>query len=259
MNENNKTVALSASGGATLTCLLLALGFRPAMHSGEYQLYLNVLHLNNRPCFAVNQKLDVWYDHGLKKGGDLMDFGRAYWNGLETGELSNKIIELCSGQMDTNIQQQKKSKRKRKAQKLPFYQIQETMPLGNNMEISNFLRSQCLWEMALGQMREVYYYVLDEKRLRKDFFAAGWPNENGGYEVRGRNFSGCLGAKGMTFLYNGNQELLIFGEYTDYLEWKYANRQSSTSVLVLNHPEFLSAALKRSEKFKMVTVLVTST
>jgi len=55
-----------------------------------------------------------------------------------------------------------------------------------------------LWELADLNIREVYYYVTDQKGKRKDFCAAGWMNENGGWEVCAQNYTGCIGTKGMS-------------------------------------------------------------
>lgn len=237
-----------------LSVLLSKLGHQPAKSTGEEQLYLNVLrNSETRPGLAVNTQLGIWFDRFTKKSGDIIDFGMAYWSGFSSDEVIEKISQLCAGPQEAAVTD-RPTGRKRRAVKIPYYHISETRPLGNNPEITAYLQSQGIWEISLGQLKEVYYYVVDEKHRRKDFFAAGWQNENGGWEVIGRNFAGSLGRKGMTFIPGDTNSLVLFEEYISYLSWKYANRTAGHSILVMNSPEFLPAAKSRAAKFRDVAV-----
>ncbi|RZJ92256.1 MAG: hypothetical protein EOO20_02460 [Chryseobacterium sp.] len=248
----------NASGGeqATVHGLLSRLGYHPAKSSGEELIYKNVLHKFEKvPTLVVNSRLGLWFDRLTKRSGDLLDFGMAFWTGLSPLEVSEKINQLCGHSRDSHPNGDSQRTRKRKAIKIPHYHIEEIKALGGNTEISSFLKNKGIWEIAIGQLKEVYYYVIDEKKRRKDFFAAGWENENGGWEVRGRNYSSCLGPKGMSFIPGQDNKLVLFGNYTEYLNWRYEFKSSDASVLVLNDHVFLAAACKRLTKFKDVTVM----
>lgn len=246
----------SVGDQATLFGLLSRLGYHPAKSSGEELLYKNVLHKFEKvPTLVVNSELGLWFDRLTKRSGDILDFGLALWTGLSPLEVSEKINQLCEPSKDSSSSVDSRRTRKRKAIKIPHYHIEEIKPLGGNTEILGFLKNKGIWEIAIGHLKEVYYYVIDEKKRRKDFFAAGWENENGGWEVRGRNYSSCLGPKGMSFIPGQENKLVVFGNYTEYLNWRYEFKTSDASVLVLNDPEFLAAACKRLSKFKDVTVM----
>jgi hypothetical protein len=235
--------------------LLLRLGYQPAKSSCDEQLYLNVLRsTETSPTFAINTQLGMWFDRFTKKSGDIIDFGMAYWPGLNSDQVMEKISLLCASPQETLVNDDRAGRRKRRAVKIPYYHIAETRPIGCNPEITTYLQSQGIWEISIGQLKEVYYYVVDEKHRRKDFFAAGWQNENGGWEVMGRNFAGRLGRKGMTFIPGDINSLILFEDYISYLSWKYANRMADHSILVLNAPEFLPAAKSRAVKFRDVAV-----
>ena len=240
---------------ATLYGLLSRLGYHPAKSSGEELLYKNVLHKFEKvPTLVVNSRLGLWFDRLTKKSGDILDFGLALWAGLSPLEVSEKIDQLCGPFKDSRLRVDSRRTRKRKAIKIPHYHIEEIKPLGGNTEILEYLKNKGIWEIAIGHLKEVYYYVIDEKKRRKDFFAAGWENENGGWEVRGRNYSSCLGNKGMSFLPGHKNKLVVFGNYTEYLNWRYEFKTSDASVLVLNDPDFLTAACKRLSKFRDVKI-----
>ncbi len=239
----------------SLSMLLSRLGYQPAKSSGEEKLYLNVLRdTETSPTFAINTQLGMWFDRFTKKSGDIIDFGTAYWPDLSSDQVMEKISLLCASPQESPVSDERAGRRKRRAVKIPYYHIAETRPIGCNPEITAYLQSQGIWEIALGQLKEVYYYVVDEKRRRKDFFAVGWQNENGGWEVMGRNFAGCLGRKGMTFIAGDTDSLILFEDYISYLSWKYANRMAVHSILVMNAIEFLPAAKSRAAKFRDVAV-----
>ena len=182
----------------SLVDLLARLGFQPLRTAGKELLYLSMIRNNDtKPSFTVNEQLGVWYDHGLGKGGNIIDFGLAYWK-MPFQEVLEKIMQVIGQQIPVKVPQERL--RKRSAVKIPHYEIQEIKELGNNPAITEYLQRRCVWEAAQGRLSEVYYYVEDQKRLRKYFFAAGWQNELGSWEVRNLYFKGCLGHKALTLI-----------------------------------------------------------
>ncbi|WP_333577621.1 hypothetical protein [Sphingobacterium sp.] len=239
-----------------LVTLLKALGHEPISINGDEFHYASVFgnRTNNKIVLTVNQQFKSWFDSSLGKGGNLMDFARTYWPDLSNEQIEEKLREIKarSAKKDRPL-------RKRKATKIPDYRVARTRPLGYNNEVTDFLMESGLWELADLNIREVYYYVTDQKGKRKDFCAAGWLNENGGWEVRAQNYTGCIGTKGMTFNPGSYSVLAIFPEYVDYLKRRNDKHLQYASVLILNHPEFLSAALKRASHFEKVLFYVDDT
>ena len=56
------------------------LGHHPQKIRGNDYWYLSPLRDEKTASFKVNRKLNLWYDHGLGKGGSLIDFGVLYFN-----------------------------------------------------------------------------------------------------------------------------------------------------------------------------------
>ena len=201
--------------------------------------------------------MNTWFDSSLGilgKGGNLMDFARTYWPDLSTEQIEEKLRGI-----QRQIAKKDRPLRKRKATKIPHYQIERTGPLGYNKEITDFLMESGLWELADLNIREVHYYVTDQKGNRKDFCAAGWQNENGGWEVRAQNYIGCIGPRGMTFISASETALAIFPEYVDYLKRRSDKYLHYASVLILNHRDFISASLKRAHHFQRVLLYTDET
>jgi len=243
----------------TIATLLKALGHEPVSTSGDEFQYASVLgnRTNNKIVLTVNNRLNTWFDSSLGllgKGGNLMDFARTYWPDLSPDQIEERLRNI-------QIQIAKKDRplRKRKATRIPHYRIDRTGPLGYNKEITDFLMESRLWELADLNIQEVHYYTTDQKGSRKDFCAAGWQNENGGWEVRAQNYTGCIGPRGMTFIPASETALAIFPEYVDYLKRRSDKYLHYASVLILNHSDFISASLKRAHHFQRVLLYTDET
>lgn len=57
-----------------------SLSHHPQKISGSDYWYLSRLRIEKTPSFKVNRKLNVWYDHGIGKGGNIIDFSILYFN-----------------------------------------------------------------------------------------------------------------------------------------------------------------------------------
>lgn len=246
----------SSNEPLTLISLLKALGHEPISINADEFGYASVFgkRTNNKIVLRVNQQFESWFDSSLGRGGNLMDFSRTYWPHLSHERIEEKLRDI-----QTQYVKKDRPLRKRKATKIPDYRVARTRPLGYNNEVTDFLMESGLWDLADLNIREVYYYVTDQKGKRKDFCAAGWMNENGGWEVRAQNYTGCIGTKGMTFISVSGSVLTIFPEYVDYLKRRNDKHLHYASVLVLNHPDFLSAALKRASHFEKVLLYIDET
>ena len=250
--EPNTINASELKDRVSLIDLLSRLGFEPLRKSGKEQIYLSMLRdSDTKPSFCVNETLNVWYDHGTGKGGNLIDFGIVYWQ-LNFKETLFKIAELM-GQTISGFTCDRPVKR-RHALKLPHYKVEEIKPLGNNPEITEFLNSRGVWEAAQGRLQEIYYFVEDEKKLKKYFFAAGWQNELSSWEVRNKYFKGCLGHKAITFIPGNEDKLSVFEGFINYLSWLTENPFADDSILVLNTITLVFAAVKRASGFQQVSV-----
>jgi hypothetical protein len=58
---------------------LAALGHYPKKARNNYYWFLSPLREEKTPSFKVNRNINAWYDHGIGKGGDLVDFGILYF------------------------------------------------------------------------------------------------------------------------------------------------------------------------------------
>ncbi len=55
-------------------------GHQPTKIRNNDYWYLSPFREENTPSFKVNRKLNIWYDHGIGKGGNFVDFGIQFYN-----------------------------------------------------------------------------------------------------------------------------------------------------------------------------------
>lgn len=234
--------------------LLARLGYQPAKPGGRELLYRSMLRDGDRtPSFSVNDALGVWYDHGTGKGGNVIDFGLAYWPDLTFKDVVQKIWEVAQQPVPTVAVSLQPAGRRRRAQKLPHYQVEEVKSLCNNPQIRHYLENRGVLHLAKGRLQEVYYVVEDEKHQRKHFFAAGHQNELGGWEVRNKYFKGCLGKKALTIIIECDaRRVVLFEGYFDYLGWLHEHPEDKPSIIVLNSLSLLEAAMKVAMRYPQI-------
>jgi DNA primase len=254
MTTSNTINAREIKDTVSLVDLLSRLGYQPAKTIGSEKYYHSMLQDNDsKPSFSVNEQLGIWYDHSLGKGGNIIDFGLAYWH-LPFQETLEKIAQVCDSDLPLINYDRPENSRKRSAVKIPHYEVEDIKALGNNPVITDYLHYRGVWQAAQNRLREVYYYVEDQKKQRKYFFAAGWQNELGSWEVRNKYFKGCLGHKAISFIPGDEQRLSVFEGYINYLSWQTENPLATDSILVLNSIALLNTAAKKAQQYSDVAI-----
>ncbi|WP_158829050.1 toprim domain-containing protein [Mucilaginibacter lacusdianchii] len=235
---------------ASLVGLLDRLGYQPVPKHGREAMYVSMLRDNDRsPSLSVNEVLGVWYDHGSGKGGNIIDFGLAYWPQLTFGEVVAKLQETLSGERSIP-----REKRPRLAVKIPTYKVNEIKPLGTHPAITDYLTRRGIYPAARHYLQEVYYQIDDGKGGRRKYFAAGWQNELQSWEVRNRFFKGCMGLKGISFLPGDSRRLSVFEGFMDFLSWKTEQPGDDHSVIVLNSTTLLQEAIRKAISFPSIDI-----
>jgi len=229
--------------------LLSRLGYEPVPKRGRERMYVSMLRNNDtQPSLSVNDELGVWFDHGTGKGGNIIDFGLAYWKNLAFDDVLKKIQQVCSLEPATP-----RVLRPRKSVKV-YHVVEKVKPLGGHPAITDYLKSRGVFEVARFYLSEVYYYIEDDNDVRKHYFAAGWLNENKSWEVRNRYFKGCMGHKGITFIPGHPKEAAVFEGFLDFLSWRCEHPDAGHSVIVLNTLTMLQQGVNKAKAFSSIDI-----
>jgi len=240
----------------TIRDFLNKIGCRPTRTSGAESYYLSIFREEQTPSLTVNEHTGFWYDHGGSnasniKGGSIIEMAMAYWHPVGLSEVLRKLTELFESELKTYTPVARLGGKV--MVKNRNYEIDQFLPLGNTFGISSYLQSRCIWGVADGEVSELHYHVEANGR-RKNFFAVGWQNEIGGWEVRNKYFKGCLGKKAMSFINKDSDALLVFEGYFDYLSYKYEHEEIDKNVLILNSLSFLDKAIERAAGYSSISL-----
>ncbi len=194
---------------------LNSLGYHPQRINGNDYWYLSPLHEEHTPSFKVNRQFNCWYDHSLGQGGNLVDFCILYHH-CSVKELLQKMTDSLSFHQPkepfyphrTMIKQLYRDKMKAEnhlnlsieSEQKSSIKIKEEKTITSSFLLS-YVRSRNIpVELAQKHLKEVHYELYD-----KPYYALGFKNDSGGYELRSKYFKGSSSPKDVTTILCGQQ------------------------------------------------------
>jgi hypothetical protein len=248
------TISCSEAKKTDIVQFLSGLGFEPKKIRGNDYWYCSPFRAEKEPSFKVNRKFNVWFDHGIQKGGNLLDFGIAYFN-CSIAEFLRKI----SQQDGLSFHQQKPLNRSisypeagEKA-KIHIMDIRKTIV---STPLQKYLSSRKIpLEIANRFCQEIDFQLYDRK-----YTAIGFQNRAGGYELRSAHFKGSSSPKEVTLLKGEHAKtILVFEGFFDFLSHQaiYCPKQALLSkkqsdFLVLNSIGFIERIKPLLENYTSV-------
>jgi len=223
----------------------------PEYIRGNDHWYLSPLRQENTASFKVNSELNLFYDHGSGIGGDIIDLGCQLFK-CDVKELLSK---LEAGSF--LFQQQPALKRPlhildsvtQEADVSPI-KITHVQSLGKNPAITDYIKSRGITpEIARQYCQEVYYRIGD-----KSYFAAGFKNRSGGYELRSQYFKGSLSPKDITHIENGNRSVCVLEGFIDFLSLLTLRKESPlrSDFMILNSVSFVDRSMDTLKNYRNV-------
>lgn len=241
-----------------ITALLESLNFSPAAKSGGELYYISPLRPSEKtPSFCVNERKNCWFDHGMgpdHKGGDIIDLvqqllGLDFNNAVQAlTQISNNpaLIGLAEAPKPV-IPKEREYKSTLEMAGPPQNQL--NLILWNYLEKDRGINIQLVQRspVLMGYLKQIDYQV---KGRPKTYYAVGWKNSAGGYELRSRGFQSFIGkSKEITFIKGHVPGCAVFEGFLDYLSaLTYFHAQSGATslgydVLVLNSTRLVKKAL----------------
>lgn len=224
-------------------------GIQPKQIKGADYWYISPYREERTPSFKVNNDLNVWYDYGTGQGGNIIDLIMRMYN-------LNSVTEVLNYFNKSNNQQQIIPQKQ--PDSFSFDQQRESastgitilkvLPLTNRALLEYLIDRRINLDIAKKNCKEIYYSVGDKR-----YFAVGFHNESGGYELRNKYFKGCS-SKDITIYQPKlpNQEerknteaCLVFEGFMDYLSYLTLKKTDKPIVdtVILNSVSNLSKAI----------------
>lgn len=221
---------------------LSGLGFKPAKIRGNDYWYLSPLREEKTPSFKVDQKINCWYDHGLGKGGNIIDFGILYFNCSSTD-----FLQKLNGSFFLHQPVKTNSSKEIVAPKLTV--------LGDfilsSAHLTNYLaRRKIPFEIADKYCREVRYQIND-----KVYYGIGFKTDSCTFEIRNPFLKSASSPKSITSFKNGCDEVAAFEGFFDFLSYKVLEEKCSypkNDYIVLNSLSFFEKSRTVLESYNQV-------
>jgi DNA primase len=211
---------------------LTNLGQVPVRINRNDYWYLSPFRKEKEASFKIDRQQNCWYDFGEGVGGNPVDFLLKLYN-CSIKELYHK---LNSGQTDKFSISVPIIKRDSILNSNSKIKIKQALSI-THPALINYLESRCIpLDIARQFCQEIHYIVHN-----KNYFAIGFKNDLGGYELRNQHFKGSSSPKSVTFIDNKSGKLLVFEGFFSFLSWLTIQKNSNTQLtnyLVLNSLSF---------------------
>ncbi len=198
-------------------------GVHPKQENSRYGFYLSPLREECDASFKVDYSQNVWYDFGVGRGGSIIDLVME----VEKCNFQQAVERLQSSNIAPS--------------KLVTSQTLHILPSGLQVSgdyplrhpaLINYLDSRAInTAIAKKFCCEVHYSVGE-----RNYFAIGFRNNYGGWELRSERFKGCSTPKHITTIDNGSDKALVFEGFMAFLSYLTIKRNDSPTcnIAVLN-------------------------
>ena len=225
-----------------LADFLARLGHEPVRRSGNELWYSAPYRSERTPSFRVNVAKQLWYDFGLGKGGDIFTLAGEFAQSVDFMEQARFIAKAANMVVDRSA--------------FPTCQPKPAEPAFEGVEAVPLLRSPLTDYLA---ERGIPYAVASHHCFRlnygvrgKRYFAVGFPNMAGGYEVRSRHFKGCIPPKDVSLVKLENTAAdvcSVFEGFMDFLSAATLGIVGNGDSLVLNSVSNVEKAMKHLDAY----------
>lgn len=224
--------------------ILQNLGCKPLKLNENESWYLSPFRIEKTASFHLNRKINRWFDHGEQKGGNVIDFVIAKFGFNVTEALSylEKFDSFFSFQkqiFETPVKEQNNENH-----------IEKIIPI-QHLALIQYLKSRGIAKFQTeSNLKEVHYTIKDKK-----YFAIGFENRSGGFEIRSKYAKICLGKKDITLISNQSQILRIFEGFFDYLSFSQIRdnkKLEQSDYLILNSVALITKNLSVLENYQTI-------
>ena len=218
---------------------LAGLGIYPAKDHTHYGMYHSPFREDHDASMKVDYPQNLWIDYGTSEGGTLIDMVMK----MEHCSLHEAIsmLERRYNSIDINTYQRNNAPsgnfsfhREKPESNMnppePSITILKVQPISNPALIEYLNERRISLSIARIHCCEVHYAVND-----KPYYAAGFQNDKGGYELRSKYFKGCT-SKDITTIKRNKNHCLLFEGFMDFLSFLTIQKQQNApiDVIVLN-------------------------
>lgn len=227
---------------------LATMGCKPVKQYGVNLMYLSPLRTEKHASFKINTELNLWYDFGISRGGNIIDLVELLYNSSDVSYLIHQIERNALGCVSVSLPTVKPNAPQNSFENLQILSI--THPA-----LINYLGERCIdIEIARTVCKELHFDTRG-----KHYFGIGFPNIAGGYEIRNSFFKGGITPKDISLFHNeeSKQSCFVFEGFMDFLSFMMLLRKENDGLkrqdyLVLNSVSNVYKALESLSHYENV-------
>lgn len=235
---------------------LNALGYQPQRTFRDNHFYLSPLRTEKTASMKVDDRLNLWYDHGSAQGGTIIDLVIA----MQKAKTVSEALTFLKG-LNLKIDSIFNDKREKIG-----YQIttrESSVNIGTIQSLQDSKLLHYLQERSINidtarkYLQEIHYSVDDRK-----YTALGWLSNSGGYHLRSEFFKGCTSQDvSIVKAINSNQErriCMVYEGMFDFLSHLTLKNEKQFKVdcVILNSLSNLNKALEWIKENKLTPSLL---
>ena len=221
---------------------LAKLGHFPTKESNKEAWFLSPFRSETQASFKVSKKLNRWYDHGIGKGGNVIDLICL----VNNSSVREALDWLQNGQISFSFQQPLIEENKQDKIEIKYIKVLGHFALGE------YVMKRGISILTAGKLcKEVHYKFKD-----KMYFALGLANNSGGWELRNKYYKNSSSPKDVTHLQNGNSRLIVTEGMFDMLSLMERDKHlmEDCDLLILNSLGFLERMVKMFDTYDTVSL-----
>lgn len=209
---------------------LQSLGYTPVKQQGNSLWYKSPFRQETEASFKVNINRNLWFDYGLGKGGNIIAFAQELYSSDYVPYLLNKIAEQAPHVRPVSF-----SFRQQPSE--PSFQQLDVREL-THPALLRYLQERGIdTALAKPECKDLHFI-----NNGKPYFAIGFPNVAGGYEVRNRFFKGCIAPKDISHIRQQGEpreKCLVFEGMTDYLSFLTLRMRNYPTIPNLDRQDYV--------------------
>ena len=216
-------------------------GYSPQHIRGNSYWYCSPLRIEQTASFKVNTERNQWYDFTTGEYGDIIGLVCI----LQHCSIAEAMKHLSSASNTSavNFSTPVASSFSFGGTSIPAASPAHHMDLVSVKPITHPKLLQYLAERGLKnsdvlqEKSDVFSFLweISYKTSDKTFFALGFANDAGGWELRNPYFKGCMSPKSIsTIKGKDGQRLQIFEGFMDFLSWRKLHPEINADSIVLN-------------------------
>lgn len=233
----------------SIKAYLASKGVYPIKDRVYYGMYHSPFRADNNASLKVDFSKNLWIDFGSNEGGTLIDLVMR----IDKCSIQQSVQSLEQLYVCTNVDTHQRNNVP--TDSFSFHgntiEIQKAQSITNPALIDYLIERAINQDIAKTHCKEIYYRIND-----KPYFAIGFMNNSGGYELRNKYFKGCTSKDIMTYRRTdvNTSVCLVFEGFMDYLSFLTLKdiQSAKQNVVVLNSVANLPKAISFIQAHKEI-------